>query len=115
MSNPNHSTSASPRVSVVLPTRNRAASLETAIESVLNQSCPACELIVVDDDSSDSTGEVVRRFSTPKIRYLKLSEHKGAAAARNIGIQESQGELIAGCGQEYRHPGESGRIDRLPG
>jgi len=95
MANLIYSTSDSQKVSVVLPTRNRASSLETTIESVLNQSCPAFELVVVDDDSDDSTGEIVRRFLSPQVRYLKLSEHKGAAAARNIGIQESLGKLIA--------------------
>lgn len=80
-------------VSVVIPVYNLAAYLPEAIESVLRQSYQPLEIIVVDDGSTDDT-ELVLRAYWQKIVYLK-QERKGAAAARNRGIQGSSGKYIA--------------------
>jgi hypothetical protein len=82
-----------PRISVILPTYNRAPYLPEAIESVLGQSWRDFELIVVDDGSTDETREVVRAYSG-KIRYLRRA-NGGPAAARNAGLRVARGELIA--------------------
>lgn len=83
-----------PRVSVILPTYNRANLVGRAIRSVLEQTYQDFELIVV-DGSSDNTYEVVKDFSDPRIRYFKEHKKSNAAAARNIGIKTARGEFIA--------------------
>jgi len=82
-------------VSVVIPTYSRAHVLGRAIQSVLNQTYQDFELIVVDDGSSDNTEEVVRNFTDPRIHYRRHEENRGAAAARNTGIEASRGDYVA--------------------
>jgi len=84
-----------PLVSVVIPTCNRAALVRRAIESVMRQSYTNLEIIVVDDASSDGTGEMVRSLADPRIRYLRHEERRGGSAARNTGIRAATGEFIA--------------------
>ena len=84
-----------PTVSVIIPTYNRAHLLGRAIQSVLNQTYQGFELIVVDDGSSDNTGEVVATFADPRIHYLRHVKNRGAAAARNTAIKTARGEHIA--------------------
>jgi len=80
-------------VSVVIPTYNRRPLLERALLSVLAQSSPASEVIVVDDGSSDGTDELIgARY--PQVRYF-YQENRGVSSARNRGIRESAGEWIA--------------------
>ena len=81
------------RVSVVIPTYNRAEFVREAIESVLQQDYPDVELIVVDDGSRDCTAAVVGEFG-PALRYL-WQENRGVSAARNCGVAASTGDLIA--------------------
>ncbi|MEK6805806.1 MAG: glycosyltransferase family A protein [Pseudomonadota bacterium] len=88
-------TTEGPLVTVVMPTHNRARLLRRAIISILTQSYRNLELIVVDDASTDDTNETVRAFADPRLRYIRLDHNRRAAAARNIGIREAKGELIA--------------------
>ena len=83
------------RVSVILPTYNRAATLGRAIHSVLGQTFTDFELLVVDDASIDGTAELVAGISDPRLRYLRRAVRGGAGAARNTGIAAAQGSLIA--------------------
>lgn len=83
------------KVSVVIPTYNRAKLLKRTVLSVLNQTYRDFEIIVVDDASTDDTEEVVRSFSDERIRYIRHNENKGDAAARNIGIKAAKGQFIA--------------------
>jgi glycosyltransferase involved in cell wall biosynthesis len=84
---------ASRRVSVVVPTFNRAELIQETIESVLRQTTPAHEIIVVDDGSTDSTCAVVRAYGD---RVVLLSDdHRSAAAARNRGLARATGDWIA--------------------
>ena len=84
-----------PIVSVVIPTYNRAAFLQRAIQSVLHQTYQHFEILVIDDGSTDETEEVVNRFQDARIRYLKLEENTRGRKARNVGIKESRGQWIA--------------------
>ena len=85
----------SPSASVIIPTYDRADILGDSIRSVLNQTYEDLELIVVDDASTDETDEVVRGFNDDRIKYLRHTENKGAPAARNTGIAESEGDFVA--------------------
>ena len=82
-----------PRVSVIIPTYNRAPALREAIESVLAQRYSDLELIVVDDGSADGTEEAVAPY-LPHLTYL-CQEHRGVSAARNRGITHAQGDYLA--------------------
>lgn len=81
-----------PLVSVVIPTYNQARYLETSIESVLAQTYPAVELIVVDDGSTDATPSILSRYGDA-IRAIR-QENRGAASALNRGIREARGDFI---------------------
>ncbi len=83
-----------PLVSVIIPTYNRAHLLGRAIQSVLDQTFEDYELIVVDDASTDDTEEIVNAFSDPRLRYVRHGENRGAPAARNTGIQVSNGAYV---------------------
>lgn len=84
-----------PLVSVILPTYNRASLLPRAIKSVVNQTYNNFELIIIDDNSSDNTKEIVKNFEDKRIKYIRHKENKGGAAARNTGIELAKGEYIA--------------------
>lgn len=83
-----------PRVSIIIPTFNRPNYLRQAIESVLAQTYPDFEIVVVDDGSTDDTAAVVGSLADPRIVYIR-QENTGRSAARNRGMQEARGEFIA--------------------
>ena len=94
-----------PTVSVVIPAYNNAVFLGETIQSVLRQTYPHFELVVVNDASPDNAGEVVAGFSDPRIRYVVHEHNRGLSAARNSGIRASSGELIALLdGDDLFHP-----------
>lgn len=82
-------------VSIIIPTYNRSRTIKRAIESVIQQSMPDWELIIVDDGSTDSTKEVAKSFlSDNRLRYFKIN-HRGVCYARNFGIKKARGQYIA--------------------
>jgi glycosyltransferase involved in cell wall biosynthesis len=83
------------QVSVIIPTYNRADIIRDALESVLAQSYQDFEILVVDDGSSDNTGEVVASVGSNKIRFMRSERNCGCSAAYNRGISEAAGNLIA--------------------
>ena len=91
----------SPKISVIVPTYNRAKQLEGCIESVLTQSLTDIELIIVSDGSTDQTEQVVKSFQDPRIVFLK-KQNGGQASARNLGILKSKGLYIALCDDDDR-------------
>jgi len=82
-----------PLVSAILPVHNRASWIARAVTSVLSQTYPALELIVVDDGSTDDTRSVLDRFGS-RVTVL-CQEHAGVYAARNLGLGRARGELVA--------------------
>ena len=82
-----------PAISVVIVTYNHGRFIAEAVESVLAQTEPDRELLVVDDGSTDGTGEIVARF-LPRLRYLR-QDNQGAFAARNTGRRETAAPLLA--------------------
>ena len=84
-----------PRVSVIMPAFNRAATIGAAIDSVLAQDLDDFELVVVDDGSSDATAVVARSYDDPRINVIALAQNRGSNAARNAGIRAARAPLIA--------------------
>ncbi len=80
-------------VSVVIPAYNAGKYIGRAIDSVLAQTRPADEIIVVDDGSTDNTAEVAHGYGD-KVRFIR-QENAGASVARNTGIEAATGEWIA--------------------
>lgn len=81
------------KISVIIPTYNRAKLLPRALHSVLKQSYKAEEILIIDDGSSDNTEEVLQAFMS-HIRYIK-QENSGVSAARNKGIELARCEWVA--------------------
>lgn len=81
-------------VSVVIPSYNRAATVEKAIRSVLDQTWSNLELILVDDGSGDNTRQIVEVIGDPRLRYV-YQENAGACAARNHGAELARGLYVA--------------------
>lgn len=76
------------KISVVLPTYNRDYSIRRSAESVLSQSYPISELIIVDDGSTDETRKILEEIRDDRIRYYYTEMNRGASAARNYGISK---------------------------
>ena len=82
-------------ISVVMPTYNRASFIEEALDSLLGQTVPPLEVMVIDDGSSDDTDERVRRHRLgSRIRYLRNPSPQGASLARNLGVEHARGDII---------------------
>lgn len=81
-------------VSAVVPTYNREDVIERCLHSILRQSKPVDEIIVVDDASTDDTGQVVANLNHERVEFVRHDENRGAAAARNTGIERASGEFI---------------------
>lgn len=81
------------KVSVIIPTFNRAKYVGEAIESALGQTSPVYEILIVDDGSADNTREIVTAYGAP-VKYI-YQENRGPAAARNTGLRHASGQYIA--------------------
>jgi glycosyltransferase involved in cell wall biosynthesis len=84
----------SPLVSVVVPAHQSAATIGATVASVLWQTYPTVELVVVDDGSTDATAAVVEAPGDPRIRLVRQGQ-SGPGAARNHGLAEARGQLVA--------------------
>lgn len=81
-------------VSIIIPAYNAARYIPRALRSVLSQTYPHLEVVVVDDGSTDDTADVVRGIGDDRVRYL-YQANTGQGAARNHGIRASRGEYLA--------------------
>jgi glycosyltransferase involved in cell wall biosynthesis len=83
------------KISVIIPTYNRAHTVKEAIESVLNQTFQDFELIIVDNYSNDDTESVVGAYHDQRIRSIKNHNNGFVSINRNFGIEKAKGEYIA--------------------
>lgn len=85
------------KVSIVMPSYNRADFLPRAIDSVLNQTFQDYELVIVDDGSTDGTKQVLKEYQAKsnKIRVITHKVNRGVSAARNTGNENARGKYIA--------------------
>jgi glycosyltransferase involved in cell wall biosynthesis len=89
-----------PRVSVIIPFLNAARFLAETIESVLAQELEDWELLLVDDGSTDASGEIARSYASRDETRIRVLEHTGHAnlgvcASRNVGVANARGEYVA--------------------
>jgi len=91
LSRPEAAVREGPLVSVVIPSYNYRQWLGIAIESVMGQSYPHREIIVIDDGSTDGTDELCRQYK--EVKYVRV-ERVGLSAARNIGVRKSKGDFL---------------------
>jgi glycosyltransferase involved in cell wall biosynthesis len=82
------------KISVIIPTLNSEAYLRPAIESVLNQTLPAFETIIVDSESRDNTQHIALSYADKGVKIVQSSQ-TGAAAKRNIGVKHATGDYLA--------------------
>lgn len=95
----------SPLVSIIIPAYNGGEHLAHAIQSVLEQTYPYFELLIVDDCSPEPAEEVTRQFDDRRIKCFRLEENHGAVKARKWGVDRSSGEIIAFLDQDdWFHP-----------
>lgn len=88
--------SGGPRISVVLTAHNEEDCLAVAVESLLAQSWRDIELVIVDDASSDTTGQIAAGFAErdPRVKLVSLEQNLGLWGAKNAGLQRCSGEII---------------------
>ncbi|ENM5895056.1 glycosyltransferase family 2 protein, partial [Vibrio mimicus] len=84
------------KVSIYMPTHNRANLVVRAVESVLKQSYKNIELIVVDDGSSDNSYELLSKIKDNRLIILRNDKPKGACYSRNRAIEQATGKYITG-------------------
>ncbi|MDJ0532704.1 MAG: glycosyltransferase family 2 protein [Xenococcaceae cyanobacterium MO_207.B15] len=84
-----------PKVSVIIPTRNRPLLVTRAVQSVLQQTLKEIEVIIVIDGKDDATSVELAKIDDPRLQTLQLPVSKGGAVARNAGVAQSRGEWIA--------------------
>ena len=81
-------------VTVIIPTYNSAHYIAESLDTVLRQTHPAAQILVIDDGSSDNTGAVVTQYHDSRIQYISIP-HAGVSAARNKGLDLASGNFIA--------------------
>ena len=83
------------KISVIIPTYNRGYLILKSVKSVLNQTYPNIEVLIVDDGSTDDTENLINNLNNDKIKYIKIKKNNGGSYARNIGIMKASGKYIS--------------------
>lgn len=84
-----------PKVTIIVPCYNQAAFLEPCLDSVLSQTFTDWECLLIDDGSTDSTGQIAKKYSAadPRFKYFKTG-NQGVAKTRNLGLDTAKGDWI---------------------
>ncbi|MCT9095682.1 glycosyltransferase family 2 protein [Haloarchaeobius sp. HME9146] len=104
-----------PKVSVIIPTYNRADTVRRAIDSVLAQTMSDLECLVVDDASTDDTQAVLDEYDDSRLRTFRHDTNRGGNAARNTGLANADGEYVAllDSDDEWKPEKLERQLDRL--
>ena len=87
-----------PKISVIVPVYNAEKYLQRCIDSILNQTFPNFELLLIDDGSKDQSGEICDEYAKKDSRVKVFhKENGGVSSARNVGIDNAVGEYICFC------------------
>ena len=96
---------ASPKVTVVIPAYNREKYIAAAIDSILRQSFPHFELLLLDDGSTDESVAIMRTYTDPRVRVVCNETNLGVPKTRNRGLELARGEYIAMLdSDDYAYP-----------
>lgn len=83
------------RLSIIMPAYNSGRYIRAAVDSLLNQTYGNFELIIIDDGSTDDTGDIIGHYPDERIQIISNGTNKGVAYSRNIGIDNARGELVS--------------------
>lgn len=81
-------------VSVILTVKNESLHISSCINSILHQSYQDFEIIIIDDNSTDNTAEIIKSFKSEKIKYFFVDNCEGHANLRNLGVKKVKGQYI---------------------
>ena len=84
-----------PIVSIIIPTYNHAKFISKALQSIIDQTFKKWEAIIIDNNSTDDTDKILKKFSDNRIKCLKINNNGVIAKSRNLGIKSAKGEWIA--------------------
>src|SRR4030095_2355410 len=84
-----------PKVSIIIPTFNRARLIMETIESILDQTYSNWEIIIIDDGSNDDTEDMILQLKNERIHFIKAGRIGIGGKIKNIGLGKASGELIA--------------------
>lgn len=84
-----------PLVSIIVPTFNRSAYLKKCVDCILSQTYSNFEVVIIDDASTDDTGEIIKKYDDDRIRYFNYGKIKNISKSRNLGISLAKGDVIA--------------------
>lgn len=84
-----------PKVSVLIPSYNRAYIVRDAIQSAMNQTYQRFEIVVVDDGSTDNTRELISSLGIDRLRYIRHEENRGCSCAYNTALNAATGDTVA--------------------
>jgi glycosyltransferase involved in cell wall biosynthesis len=82
------------KISVITTLYNYVNYIEDCIESFISQDIEGIEMIIVDDASTDNPYDVIKKYKSSQIKYIKLNKNKGYSYAKNIGIKASKSEIL---------------------
>ena len=82
------------KVSIIIPVYNSAKYITQCIESVINQTYKNIEIIIIDDNSTDESIEIIKKIKDKRIKLISIKQNKGVANARNTGIKKATGDYI---------------------
>jgi len=105
-----------PLVSVIMPVHNAAATLKTAVTSILGQDWPALELLLVDDGSQDDSLTIAQEFARQdsRVQVIETGSNMGAYCARNLGMAQAKGQVITvHDADDWSHPSKL-RLQLMP-
>lgn len=83
-----------PKISIITPCYNSAEFLDETIQSVINQTFTDWEWIITDDNSSDNSVEIIKKYNDPRIKLIELKQNEGAGKARNYSLEKAEGRFI---------------------